>query len=166
MKDDKVFVRVLRPGDYYHTWFAEGEVLLCWKEHAEEWEQREMVKILTSQAEVFKDSCKALIREMPLIGIQILLEDAVYEVSKEQMGSDEKGKIGWIEEIHRKPMRDGRKRTIDLIFMPYCKNVLKLDEDETAAWILRWVKKCDTVSPTRMTDTMIRQKYRRTRSAS
>ena len=166
MKEEKVYVKVLEPGRYYSMWFDEGETLLCWLEHAEEWEQMGRVKILRSQTDVFVEAAKNLIKNMPVTEIQILLEGAIYEVSKEQMGRDVRGKIGWMEELRKRPMRDGRKRTIDLVFIPYCKNVLGLDEEKTVEWITTWLRRCEALSPTDIGDRTIRQKYRRTPDAA
>ncbi|MFH7880416.1 MAG: DNA primase noncatalytic subunit PriX [Candidatus Aenigmatarchaeota archaeon] len=48
----------------------------------------------------------------------------------------------WIEKILETPFRDGRKRIVDLILMPYLANVKKLGEKESIEVILKWFKIC------------------------
>jgi len=73
---------------------------------------------------------------------------AVYnEYMKENKGrSFEQKKVilsakyySFIEKIHETPFRDGRKRVVDLLFIPYCKQIMKWDVHHSLKWIREWL---------------------------
>jgi len=70
----------------------------------------------------------------------------------------------WIEKLHDKPLSDGRHRSVDLILIPYCKQILKLDAEQTVAWVKEWLNKSYELSPPyggrRILDSYILNKFR------
>jgi hypothetical protein len=75
----------------------------------------------------------------------------------------EKGKeknIEWIERLLENPFSDGRKRLINLVFAPYLVNVLNYNEEEATEKINEWLLKCQSLYPTKITQTYIRYQVR------
>jgi hypothetical protein len=53
--------------------------------------------------------------------------------------------IEWIDKLLQVPIEDYRKKTIDLIFVPYFIVVKKFSNEETIQKINEWLNKCDSI---------------------
>jgi hypothetical protein len=53
--------------------------------------------------------------------------------------------IEWIEKVLQIPIEDGRKKTIELILVPYLILIKKLSNEETYQVINEWLQKCDLI---------------------
>jgi len=72
----------------------------------------------------------------------------------------DKKRIGWIEELLKTPLVDGRCRAVDLILLPYLVNIKKLKEEEILGVVDDWLEKCNELKHTTITDSYIKSKCR------
>ena len=69
---------------------------------------------------------------------------------KQNQNKYESDNIDWIEKLLDIPIEDYRKKTIDLILVPYFILVKKLSNEETISKITEWLQKCDSLSGRRL----------------
>jgi hypothetical protein len=60
-------------------------------------------------------------------------------------GSNTNKQIDWIEKLLQIPIEDYRKKSIDIIFVPYFILIKKLSVEETISKINEWLDKCNSI---------------------
>lgn len=166
---EKVLVRVLKTGDYRFTKFEEGEMMICYRYEAIEWEHGGKVKILDfdqDPEEKLRRLVGILIEAGKAYELYNIIDDEVQRISEEQNPRRQNGHVRWIEKIKEDSLSDGRKQAIDLVFVPYCKNTLKMREDEFIVWVAPWLERCHKVRPLDFSVLWVRQRFRRGISAA
>jgi len=70
----------------------------------------------------------------------------------------------WIERLHETPLSDGRHRSVDLILIPYAKQLQRMNIEQAVSWIREWLDKSYELCPPhggrRITDSYILSKFR------
>ena len=74
------------------------------------------------------------------------IEQQVNNNSHKKYSSTNTNNIPWIEQLLQTPIKEYRKRAIDLIFVPYFVLVKKLSNEETSKKINEWLEKCNSLS--------------------